>query len=95
MSVELTPLPARINLQIRDGVQNELVQFDVGVASSKLNEETGLTDHNVSVHDLIAGLARALATQVETLLDAADEPANRQWLADLRDWIFTGRAADA
>jgi hypothetical protein len=83
-----TMLPARINLQIREGRQNTLAEFHAEVAASHLRED-GHIDHDVDVTSIIAGLARALHDQIDFYLDkiaVSDEA--RLWLASLRDWTF-------
>jgi hypothetical protein len=89
-----TLLPARINFQIRDGVQNELLRFQVEVDASRPNKETGHTDHDVELHSIVIALATALRDQIRDLREKTAEPAEVEvWLAEMRDWTFETRRA--
>lgn len=86
-----TLLPARINLQIREGRQNTLVKFDAEVAASRPRED-GHTDHDVELHSIITGLATALRDQIRDLREKTTEPTEVEaWLAEMRDWTFGTR----
>lgn len=84
---DLTPIPARIHLQVRDGALNVLSEFEVEVAESTPNPETGRIEHKASVHSIIKGLSLALRGQVDLLLADADTPGNREWLQKMHAWI--------
>lgn len=93
VSAEPTPLPARILVQIREGKLNLLADFEVDVSSSTTDGDGTIT-HEIDVRSVIAGLAKALSGEVETVL-AAGGSANRRWLADVRDWIFSDLETDS
>lgn len=81
-------LPARINLQIREGTQNTLTQFDVEVGASRPRED-GHVDHDVDITSIIIGLSMALNQQIEDYLHKTTVPDEaRRWLASMRDWTF-------
>jgi hypothetical protein len=86
-------LPARINLQIREGAQNVLKEFELEVRNSRPNA-AGRTTHDVDIADIVEVLAEALRDEMDKLLAESAEPAeHRAWLAEVRDWIFDGRAS--
>lgn len=88
MTNELTPIPARILLQIREGNLNLLADFEVKVASSETRPD-GVIEHETSLSSVISGLAIALKDQVATYIrDGEDTEADKEWLAKIRDWIF-------
>lgn len=91
-----TLIPARIGLQIRDGVINELHAFDIEVANStpitedSNHVEGAVLDHEVNTLDIIKALGHALHEQIEYLRDnrSADiEEDTERYIGELLAWV--------
>lgn len=84
--------PARILLQIREGVTNELFAGQIELHNSRAVDDgrPGVLDHDVSVDDIIALLAQALRNEVSARrsgLSARDLPIWNNWIEELAEWI--------
>lgn len=89
-------LPARILIQVRDGVPNELVAFDLRIWGTKpLAEDDpdrivgAKVAHKVGNCDLIAGLAEAQRKLVKGLRDEDKFEINEPWLRSLNEWVLS------
>lgn len=64
-------VPAHVGIQIRDGVWNRLVAFDIVTVDTQVANETALPGaelvHDVDLIEIIHGLAEALKRQVDAV----------------------------
>lgn len=86
----LEQLPARITLQIRDGVPNVLQEFLLSVKGTRpaaTPENGAKLDHDAALNDIIEALAMSMRTLIERSRDKdPDNPEFEKWLGDLADW---------
>lgn len=88
-------LPARLNLQIRDGVQNEIYAFQLRVNRSEpaAADEPGHTVHDVHSVDIVWALAAALRKESALALERV-QPERREHAREsmhaLLDWVKEG-----
>lgn len=92
MTGEMTPVPTRILVQVREGVLNSLVEDQLRITDTRPagDGQPGKLDHAVPIVDVIRLLAMAMQTEVAKLrqsLTAEAAPENEEWLSGLMDWI--------
>lgn len=87
-------IPARILIQIREGVPNELTAFDLPVHGSEPLDpkdpgtlEGAKLGHKVDTRDIISGLAGAQHKLVQQLRDEGAYESNKKWLRKLAAWV--------
>lgn len=96
MSTPIDTIPARILVQVRDGVPNELATFSLPVFETvPLAEDDpdrivgAKVAHKIDSRNLIAGLAEAQRKLVQHLRTGGDFERNIQWLDDLHEWVMS------
>ena len=82
---ELTTLPARLLLQIREGERhNVLLEFEMQ-SRRQIDNPDGTHDHEVAMSSLVGGLSAALRNAIGEM---EMDPETVKWLREMRDWIF-------
>lgn len=100
---EWPSIPARIFLQVNEGVPNELVTFDLHIRATAAINPDGEPDatgarltHEADIGDIATALARALREQLEAHITAQTTEAGsagaRKWAREMGDWV--GDATD-
>ncbi|MBG6106569.1 hypothetical protein [Frigoribacterium sp. CG_9.8] len=84
-------LPARILLQIREGVMNNLADFELETRGTPIPNQGGTVDHDTNTLSIISGLAEAQRKLVLKVREQAPEYAAEvdAWVRELADWVVS------
>lgn len=88
-NLEKYTLPARIHLQIRDGVLNELATFELTTYGDPVPSEENVVNHKTNSCSIIKGLAiaqRNIILDIRNQAEGIDKP-TEAWLKNLFDWV--------
>ena len=83
-------IPARIVLQIREGMLNELASFELLTIGNPIQDDDGILNHEANLWSIYTGLAQAQKTLLAEARESKGdlEPETEKWLVRMNDWVL-------
>ena len=90
-TLEKHMLPARIHLQIREGILNKLSEFELLTYGDPIPAEENVMEHSTNACSIIRGLAIAQRNIILEIREENDglDPTTEAWLKDIFAWVVS------